>query len=77
MVNLFFISTTHTKLRLGGVKASHDMNIWDNLTLTGKYSEAFILLLFKGDAEYPIVSTVLPHSIFQDWVWFLEEKGEK
>ena len=30
----------------------------------------------KGDAEYLIINTVLPHNIFYDWVWFLEGKVE-
>ena len=28
----------------------------------------------KGEADNPIVNTVLPHDIFQHWVWFLEER---
>ena len=31
----------------------------------------------KGDAENPIVNTVLPHDIFKDWVWLLLGKDRK
>ena len=31
----------------------------------------------KGDAGNPIVNTVLPHDIFQDWVWLLQGKERK
>ena len=34
------------------------------------------ILPHKGEADNAIINTVLPHDIFQHWVWFLEEKGK-
>ena len=41
------------------------------------FSFIFSSSFHKGDAENPIVNTVLPHDIFKDWVWLLLGKDTK
>ena len=35
-----------------------------------RYYSKDLYLLGKGEADYPIVNTVMLHDILQDWVWF-------
>ena len=62
------------KKQLKFSKARHTLLAPTRASCQATWSLHYHRFTVKGEADNPIVNTVLPHDIFQHWVWFLEER---